>query len=235
MVSMGSYFLEMPLEEAMRSQRAMRRLSAEAVPEELLLHLLDLAVRAPSGTNSQAWEFVVVRDRSLVAELGRINHSAARFYMGLGKLAARLGYSGRVSQKMQESFQWQADHFHEIPAVVVACQRGRYFPWPFLAATSYFGSIYPAVQNFLLAARAAGLGTTLITLPLWRVGRIRRALGLPGRVTPCCLIPTGWPLGKFGTTPRRPTAEVVHLDRFGNHPAWPAPGGAESTISNMGG
>jgi hypothetical protein len=90
--------------------------------------------------------------------------------------------------------------------------------WPSVLVTSYYGSIYPAVQNLLLAARAAGLGAALVTLPLWSPWRVRRALGLPWRVTPCAVVPLGWPLGRYGPTTRRPVGTVVHLDRYGHQP-----------------
>ena len=75
---------------------------------------------------------------------------------------------------------------------------------------------YPAVQNLLLAARAAGLGAALITAPLWSRLLARRALGLPWNVTPCAVIPLGWPIGKYGPTTRRPVGELVSLDKYGN-------------------
>ena len=102
--------------------------------------------------------------------------------------------------------------------VVVACMRGPRLPLPALAATSYYGSIYPAVQNLLLAARAAGLGAALITLPLWSTFLARRALRLPWSVAPCAVVPLGWPRGRYGPTTRRPVGEVVSLDRYGNRP-----------------
>ena len=111
---------------------------------------------------------------------------------------------------------WQADHFEDIPVVVVACLKGVIAPWPSMATSSAYGSIYPAVQNLLLAARAAGLGAALITVPLWSKLLARRALGLPWNVTPCAVIPLGWPIGKYGPTTRRPVGELVSLDRYGN-------------------
>jgi hypothetical protein len=99
---------------------------------------------------------------------------------------------------------------------VVACLKGIVAPWPSFAASTAYGSIFPAVQNLLLAARAAGLGAALITLPLWSKLLARRALGLPWNVTPCAVIPLGWPIGKYGPTTRRPVAELVSLDRYGN-------------------
>lgn len=105
--------------------------------------------------------------------------------------------------------------------LVVACLRGNHVPFmplPPMAQSSYYGSIYPSVQNLLLAARAMGLGAALITLPLWRSSAVRRLLRLPLSVMPCCVVPMGWPRGRYGPTRRKPVGEVVHLDHFGNQP-----------------
>ena len=85
-----------------------------------------------------------------------------------------------------------------------------------MATASLYGSIFPSVQNLLLAARAANLGAALITLPLWSRFLARRALGLPWNVTPCAVVPLGWPKGRYGPTRRRPVEDVVSLDRYGN-------------------
>jgi len=97
-----------------------------------------------------------------------------------------------------DAVQWQAEHFADIPVIVVACLRGPRVFFPPIAATSYYGSIYPSVQNLLLAARGAGLGAALITLPLWSTVLERRAFGLPWSVTPCAVVPPGWPRGRYG-------------------------------------
>lgn len=207
-----SYSLDMPLEEAMRSQRALRRLKPDPIDEELLLHLLDLAIRAPSGSNSQGWEWIVVRERATVARLGEINRQFFRFF----KLFSRFGGKATpAKQRMYASAQWQCDHFEEIPAVIVPCLKQIIPPFPFLATTSAFGSIYPAVQNLLLGARAAGLGAALITIPLWNLHAVKKALGLPFGVTPCCLLPLGWPDEAYAPNKRRPVREVVSFDRYG--------------------
>jgi nitroreductase len=122
------------------------------------------------------------------------------------RLSRRLSAPDPRMQRPLKAVQWQVKHFEEVPVVVVACLRGLRPVWPAVVVTSYYGSIYPAVQNLLLAARAAGLGAALITLPLWSPWRVRRALGLPWRVTPCAVVPLGWPLGRYGPTtapPRR--------------------------------
>lgn len=209
-----SYSLDMPLEAAMRSQRALRRLKPDPVEEELLLHLVDLAIRAPSGSNAQGWEFVIVRSREAIARLARLNRQGFSIF----RLLKGLGRPSPTRQRMYDSAQWQCDHFEEIPAVIVPCLKQIIPPFPFLVATSAFGSIYPAVQNLLLAARAANLGAALITIPLWNLGAVKRTLGLPWAVTPCCLIPLGWPEEDYTPNKRRPVREVVSFDRYGRRP-----------------
>jgi nitroreductase len=204
---------DMPLAEAMRTQRAIRRLKPDPVDDALVLELIELALKAPSGSNQQNWEFVVVKDRAVKERLGRLNRGAWNLYGGLGR---RLYGGNDAMLRILNAVQWQADHFADIPVIVVACLRGPRPFWPPVAATSYYGSIYPSVQNLLLAARAAGLGAALITLPLWSTFLARRALGLPWNVSPCAVVPIGWPKGKYGPTTRRPVGEVVHLDRYGN-------------------
>jgi nitroreductase len=207
--------LAMPLEEAMSTQRAIRRLLPDPVDDAIVLRLIELALKAPSGSNQQNWEFLVVKDPAVKAKLARLNRAAWNLYGGIGRRMAR-GDDGML--RIIEAVEWQATHFEEIPVIVVACLRGMRPFWPPVAATSYYGSIYPSVQNLLLAARAAGLGAALITLPLWSTFLARRALGLPWSITPCAVVPLGWPKGKYGPTTRRPVGEVVHLDRYGNQP-----------------
>jgi nitroreductase len=205
----------MPLEEAMRTQRALRRLKPDPIDDALVLHLIELALKAPTGRNAQNWEFMLVKDPAVKARLGRSYRIPWGLYRRLGR---RLTSNDPKMQRMLKAVQWQVDHFEAIPVILVACLRGLRPMWPPVAVTSYYGSIYPAVQNLLLAARAAGLGAALITLPLWSTWLVRRALGLPWRVTPCAMVPLGWPLGRYGPTTRRPVGAVVHLDRYGHQP-----------------
>ena len=205
----------MPLAEAMSTQRAIRRLKPDPVDDELVLRLIELALKAPTGSNAQNWEFVVVRDREVKRKLGKLNRGAWNLYGGLGRRIAR---GDPKMLRIIDAVQWQAEHFEEIPVLVVACLRGPRLYFPPVAATSYYGSIYPSVQNLLLAARAAGLGAALITLPLWSNFLARRALGLPWSIAPCAVVPLGWPKGRYGPTTRRAVGEVAHLDRYGNQP-----------------
>ena len=205
--------LQMPLAEAMRTQRAVRRLRPDPVDDETVLAVLELATKAPTGSNQQGWEFVVVRDPDVKHALARLNRQAFSVYRRVARNRAR---GDLQAARMLAAVQYQADHFEDAPVIVVACLHGRSGPTA-MARAAYFGSIFPAVQNLLLAARSIGLGATLTTLPLWSRTQARRTLGLPPKVTPCAVIPLGWPLkGGYGPTTRRPVREIVHLDHYGN-------------------
>jgi len=212
--------LDMPLLDAMMTQRAVRRVLPDPVDDAIVLKCIELALRAPTGSNGQNWEFVVVKDRRVKEQLGRRYRQAWSLYGGIGR---RIAARDESMQKILRAVQWQVDHFSEIPVLVVACLRGGmrvpYLPTPFVGESSYFGSIYPSAQNLLLAARAMGLGASLITMPLWSVTSARKILGLPLSVTPCCIVPLGWPRGRYGPTTRKPVEEVAHLDSYGNR-AW---------------
>ena len=205
----------MDLAEAMQTQRAIRRLHPDPVDDEVLLRCLELATRAPSGGNQQGWEWIVVRDPEKKKALASQYRMAWSVYGGIGR---RLYANSPKNTRMIDAVQWQVDHFEEVPALVVACLRGIGVPVPWILRSTRYGSIYPAIQNFLLAARAEGLGAALTTLPLWNRISAHAILELPWSIEPVALIPVGWPIGKYGKTSRRPVGEVVHVDRFGHRP-----------------
>jgi nitroreductase len=210
--------LAMSLAEAMSTQRAVRRVQPDPVDDCIVLRCLELALEAPTGSNGQNWEFVVVKDRAIKASLAAQYRRAWRIYGGLGRRIK----SDEQTAKILKSVQWQVDHFEEIPVVVVCCLRGGarvpFVPEPPVVASSHYGSIYPSAQNLLLAARSIGLGGALITLPLWSNVWARRILGLPLTVEPCCVVTLGWPKGRYGRKARKPVGTVVHLDQYGRQP-----------------
>jgi nitroreductase len=210
--------------EAMMTQRAIRRLRPDPVDDALVLRCIELALRAPTGSNGQNWEFIVVKDPAVKRKLAKRYRQGWDLYYRSS--VRKIAETDESMAKTARAVQWQVDHFAEIPVMVVACLRmsvkeGKipYLPMPHAVLSGFFGSIYPSVQNILLVARSMGLGASLITLPLWSQASARRALGLPTSVTPVCIVPMGWPRGRYGSTTRRPVGEVVHLDRFGNR-AW---------------
>lgn len=213
--------LDMPLQDAMMTQRAVRRLRPDPVDDALILKCIELALRAPTGANGQNWDFIVVKDPKIKKKLARRYRQAWKLYYR--SVIRGVAEWDESMAKTARAVQWQVDHFTELPVLIVACLRlsaseGRipYLPMPHAAESAFFGSIYPSVQNLLLAARAMGLGASLITLPLWSLASARRTLKLPMSVTPCCIVPIGWPRGRYGPTTRRPVDEVAHLDTYGN-------------------
>lgn len=211
--------LAMPLDEAMRTQRAVRRLHLEPVSHDVLLPLLELALKAPTSSNSQDWCFVVVEDRAQKAALAR---SWRRLFRVVRRIEDRQHAGDPQARRQSAPGRWQVEHFEDLPTLVVACYRRglthRPVGRPQIAVSSYYGSTYPAVQNLLLACRAVGLGASLQTLPIWHVRATRKVLGLPRAMNPVCIVPIGWAKGRYGPTTRPPVGEVVHLDRWGNRP-----------------
>jgi len=206
---------QMPLAEAMTTQRAIRRVRPDPVDDALVLRLIELALKGPTAQNEQGWEFIVVKDPEVKRRLGRQNRVMWRLYRPIAHFKAR---NDPKTQRMNDAVEWGVDHFEEIPVFVVACFHGSRFGFPPVVAASTYGSIFPAIQNLLLAARAAGLGANINTMPLWSNWAARRILGLPFGVTPCVMIPLGWPIGNYGPTTRKPVGEVVSLDRYGARP-----------------
>jgi nitroreductase len=216
--------LDMPLLDAMMTQRAVRRVRPEPVDDAVVLKCIELALRAPTSSNGQNWEFIVVKDGRVKKKLAKRYRQGWSVYdrAVIRRAAAR----DKSMAKTARAVQWQVDHFTEIPVLVVACLRlgareGRvpFVPMLHPIESGHYGSIYPSVQNLLLAARAMGLGACLITLPLWSVTSVRRTLNLPLSVTPYCIVPLGWPRGRYGPTTRKPVTDVTHLDAYGNR-AW---------------
>jgi len=210
--------LAMPIAEAMLTQRQIRRVKSDPIDDRIVLRCVELALEAPTGSNKQNWEFVIVKDRAVKARLAAQYRRAWTLYGGLGRRIR----TDEHTTKIQKSVQWQIDHFEEIPVLVVCCLRGGYrvpfVPQLPIAASSHYGSIYPSAQNLLLAARSIGLGGSLITMPLLSNIVARQILKLPLSIEPCCIVALGWPKGRYGSKPREAVGTVVHLDQYGQQP-----------------
>jgi nitroreductase len=213
--------LGMPMDEAMRTQRAVRRLHLEPVSHDVLLPLLELSLKAPTSSNTQDWCYLVVEDPAQKAALARLYRRLYRLFNPIVERQAKRDPDPAALRGMRPG-QWQAEHFEQLPVFVIPCYRRnvkhRPVGRPQISVSSFYGSVYPAVQNLLLGCRAVGLGASLQTLPIWWVPGARKILGLPRSMTPACIIPIGWAKGRYGPTTRRPIGEVVHLDRYGNQP-----------------
>ena len=209
--------LAMPMVDAMRTQRAVRRLHTAPVDLDLIYELLELSLKAPTSSNSQDWIYLVVTDRAQKARLGRL-------YVSLFKVLEPLLSRSADEQELRAMApgKWQAENFADIPVLVIPCYRSslkhRPIGWPQISVSSYYGSVYPAVQNLLLACRAVGLGASLQTLPIAFTPVAARVLKLPRGLSPVCVVPIGWAKGRYGPTSRTPIGEIVHIDHYGNQP-----------------
>lgn len=207
----------MDLLEAMTTQRAMRRLKPDPIPDSVIRELLDAAICAPSGGNRQTWSFVVIKDPALRARVGSLYREG---WDELLKMPAYRGASSAPPEsplgRMIASAQHLAEHIGEAPVLILACLDTSGMS----AGLTAGASIYPAVQNLLLAARDRGIGSTLTTVHRYRDADLKTLLGVPPEIETAALIPLGYPLGKFGRPPRNPVAEVTHYDRWGQPPRW---------------
>ncbi len=197
--------------------RAMRRIKPDAVPEETLVRLIDAANQAPSGSNQQNGRWIVVRDRAQKEKLAELNRRVFEAYVsvGGGRPASLPHQSDEKRERMVEAVRWQADHFAEIPALIIAClQVAVPIRDSFSAGAGAGGSIWPGVQNLLLAARALGLAATPTTFAIADRNAAREVLNLPEEIQPFCLIPVGYPIGKFGPVTRKPVSEIMRWDRW---------------------
>jgi nitroreductase len=234
-----------PLFDVMRTMRAMRRLKPDPVPREMLERIVEAGTWAPSGGNIQQYAFVVVDDREQIARLAPLWQRIQRMYVATLGQIPRDTMDAAQRQRLLDTLAFQAEHFAETPALIVACYSTRSFvaalvkrgPEFVRAVTEHLGargtasylrnaprfgamseaaSTYPAVQNMLLAARALGLGATLTTWHLALEGEFKAILGIPGDVKTFALLPVGYPRGNFGPVRRRPVADVLHWNRFGS-------------------
>jgi nitroreductase len=197
--------------EIIRTTRSMRRLKSDPVPNELIRKILEAGVCAPSGGNMQRWHFLVVRDPKVKQTVGAYykrawdEQVAPRYRAG----EPAPGTSRERFERMLAAAEHLANHIHEAPVWIVPCLEAG------TPTRTSGSSIYPAVQNMLLAARALGLGATLTTLYLNFEKEAEAALGLPLNVHSYALLPIGYPMGRFGPVHRVPLADVVYEDRWG--------------------
>jgi nitroreductase len=216
--------------EAIYSARSIRRLKPDPVPEELITKILDAAIRAPSGGNAQSWAFVVVRDTEQRRRLGALYRKASDIAEAVYAARGRPPHltEGQFAHMMTAGAHlWE--HMGDAPVLLIPSARRPALPArealpPEITArwedeVAYAdrirgASIYPAVQNIILACRGLGLGTVITTNHIRCEDEVKALLGIPEDVATFALMPIGWPIDKFGPLTRRPLAEVAHADRW---------------------
>jgi nitroreductase len=204
--------------DAIRTNRSIRRFRPDPIPDEVVAALIEAATRAPSGGNSQRWRFLAVRDPELRRRVGDLYRQAWGEYSPPGRLAA---IADPRERRRVENAIYLSEHMGtEPPLLILVCAERAASPLPSEARArmelrTAGASVYPAVQNLLLAARAYGLGGCLTTIHLFREAEVKAVLGIPETVDSYALVPIGRPLDPFGPLRRRPVAEVAFLDRWG--------------------
>lgn len=222
--------------------RAMRRLAPDPVPEQLLRSVVEAATWAPSAANLQLVQFVVVTDRDKIARLAPLWERVVGDWLAIVAASGIDLADPASSGKTLAAVEWQRDHFAEVPALIVVCEdtaatqqrsrsrigtmtelsrrvgpvRALRLARAFVKSSerSYGASIFPAVENLLIAARAYGLGANLTTWHLFAEAEFKAVLEIPALVKTYAIVPIGWPLGRFGRVNRRPVDEVFHRDRW---------------------
>src|SRR5918996_1457708 len=175
-----------------RYQRAIRTFTDEPVPEAMVNQVLTAAIHGPSGSNTQPWHFIVVRDPTVKHAISEVYEEA--------RAAGPTPSAGGARQPLAAA-----------PVLIVACVNT---PASGRAGFQTGASIYPSVQNLLLAARALGLGSCLTTLHRRRKAHIHEILGIPDQIETAAIIPLGWPDRDYGPNRRPPLAKFVMYDRW---------------------
>ena len=204
----------MSLDTALFSTISQRRLKPDPVPLADLQYIVEAATMGPSAGNTQDWGWVVIQDPAVRRAIGDFHRAIAQEMIGDRFLSdADLPEEQR---RMYEAVMGLALSMDAAPAVIAVGVPGGP-PNDAWAASWYYGSIYPAIQNLTLAARGRGLGTTLSSIHRPHQDRLRPILGVPDDLDIVMLIPVGYPEDPWRRPRRRPAPEVTHWDRWGNH------------------
>lgn len=210
------------LYHCMSTLRAVRRLRSDPIPDAVLGRILQAAAWAPSGGNVQPWRVVVVRDAAKRTALGDLYRPLwADYAVGARKGLARLqGEALAKQERMLKAADHLGEHFGCAPVILLFC-----FNPERMAITDAElgrpsvvggGSVYPAVQNAMLACVAEGIGCTLTTLLCFAEDSVRALFGVPDDWYTCAVMPIGYPVGKgHGPISRRPVAKLAFADSWG--------------------
>lgn len=200
--------LDMPIGQAMYTQRAIRRLDPKRpISDAHIKLMLDAASKAPSGGNTQPARFLVIRSPEKISDFGKLYHEA-----WWAKRRDELGWTGKADIPPDSVYRHAAklaDEMSQAPLIILAFGQG-----------GAANSVLPPVQNLLLAARALGIGSVLTTLHAQVMERVYELFGVPETVQFHCCIPLGYPRGNFGLTSRLPSARTTHWDRWDQPPPW---------------
>ncbi|HEY0166293.1 MAG TPA: nitroreductase family protein [Jatrophihabitans sp.] len=214
-----AYTIPLNPDELLTTTRSVRkRLDlTRPVPRELIRDCLEVALQAPSGSNRQDWHWIVVTDADQRRAVGEVYRRATEEYLAssgaAGKLFAHDPARAAIQSRVGDSVAYLAEHMSEVPVLVLPCIQTASLGEGTQAGL--WGSLLPAAWNFMLAARARGLGTAWTSLHLNYEREVATILGLPDDLHQGVLIPTAYYTGaSFRPAPRQPLDEVLHWDRW---------------------
>ena len=197
--------------DVVHTQRSIRRFKPDPVPDEALWKMIDAAIRAPSGGNTQPWAWLIVRDaakRQVIADAVKSSDPESVEE----RRREAMGFDATRRRMRLASIAFREDVM-QAPVLIIPCLVNPTSPTRDINSLFAGSSIYGAVQNMMLAARAEGLGTVLTTFNTGIEGLIRREFGLPDDAKPVATIPVGYPNNQsFGPTTRRPVEDVTFWD-----------------------
>ena len=204
--------------EAIFTARSMRHFKPDPIPREKLEYVIEAATMAPSAGNMQSWSFVVVTDDEQRGRIAEAYREVGRAYIRDSVLADPDIPEDR--ERVYTKAMHNVEHLDEAPAIIIPCLPSR-APDNADVSSGSFSTIYPACQNIILAARALGLGTVLITLATdyspvkpQESASLTEILDLPEEVTTAAIIPIGYPKGNWGRPWRKPWQESTHWERW---------------------
>ncbi len=193
--------------KVMHSQRAIRKLKTEFISNEIVNTLLEAAIRAPSGANQQSWKFIIIRNSKMKESIGSYYSKAWELAYGDDTIV-----TPKIDSKVKSSAAYLAGHLAQAPVLILACVEHDGSQETLTRGSS----IYPAVQNILLAARSLGIGSVLTTLHRRYEKEIKQLLDIPDNVDTAALLPIGYPTGEesYGPTKRKPVKEVSYNEKW---------------------
>lgn len=216
--------LDLTPDELLSTTRAVRRRLdlTRPVPPELIRECVAAALQAPSGSNNLTMQFVVVTDEAKRAAIGEIYRQCYEVYKSLdgiyvGSIDKATDDENAQQKRVQTSADYLGDHMGEAPALVIPCSAaGRIDGLPAMASASALGNVLPATWNFMLAARARGLGTAWTTLHLMKEQQVADIIGIPfDSVQQVCLTPLAYTVGTEFKPAMRPDPEsIIHWDTW---------------------
>ncbi len=219
--------LDLSLDQLLSTTRAVRkRLDFDRpVPESVIKECMELAVQAPTGSNAQGWQFMFVTDADKRARIGELYAQAYTMYrempMAIHKLHGDSGDNSLTASQTRSasSADYLAENMAKAPVLFIPCITGR-SDQPetsnIITQTALLGSIIPAAWNFMLAARARGIGTAWTTLHLMHEKEIAGLLGIPyDEIMQVALIPMAYTKGtEFKAAYRPPVETVMHMNNW---------------------